>query len=154
MSKEVIVTALLVIATVVAVSIFIASMLPAIYDLSDTYASITNKLSNRIGTDIRVIFIKVNSSNVTFWAKNIGYNRISASMLNLSDVFIVSSNQSYHMTFSDSRISYNIENGDGDDYWEYGETLKVSINVSLDSGEYILTFVLYNGVKTSEIFSR
>ena len=154
MSKEVITTSLLVIATVVAVTIFAASMLPSVRDLLNAYSSLTNKLNDRVRTDIKIIFIKVNDTTLTFWAKNIGTNRIPLSLLNFSDVFIVSSDSSYHFVFSDSNVSYVIENNDGDDYWESGETLKVVIDVSLSSDDYSLIFVLYNGVKTSDVFSK
>ncbi len=154
MSKEVITTALLVIATVVAVTVFTASMLPSVRDLLNAYSSLTNKLSDRVKTDIKIIFIKVNDTELTFWVKNIGTNRIPLPMLNLSDVFVVSNNVSYHFTLSDSSISYVIENNDGDNYWESGETLRITINLSLSSDDYLLIFVLYNGVKTSDVFSK
>ncbi|ADB58437.1 hypothetical protein [Archaeoglobus profundus] len=154
MTREVITNALLVIATVVAVSIFTTAMIPSIRDMSNTYYSMTSKLGERVGTDIRIIFIESTDTSLTFWVKNIGTSRIAVPLLNLSDVFIVSNSTSYHFTLSDSSVSYSIENGDGDNYWEEGETLRVNIDVSLPSGSYILNFVLYNGVGDSEVFSR
>lgn len=154
MTREVITNALLVIATVVAVSIFTTAMIPSVRDMSNTYYSLTTKLKERVGTDIKIIFVEVTDNSLTFWVKNIGSNRIAVSLLNLSDVFIVSNTTSYHFTLSDSNVSYTIENGDSDNYWEDGETLEVNVSVSLDSGEYTLTFVLYNGIEDSEIFSR
>ncbi len=154
MTREVITNALLVIATVVAVSIFTTAMIPSVRDMSNTYYSLTSKLGERVGTDIKIIFVEVDDTHLTFWVKNIGSSRIAVPLLNLSDVFIVSNTTSYHFTLSSSSVSYTIENGDGDNYWEDGETLKVDISVSLESGDYTLTFVLYNGVEDSEIFSR
>lgn len=154
MTREVITNALLVIATVVAVSIFTTAMIPSVRDMSNTYYSLTSKLGERVGTDIKIIFVEVTDSSVTFWVKNVGSKKIAVPLLNLSDVFIVSNSTAYHYTLSDSNVSYTIENGDGDNYWEDGETLRVDVSVSLANGDYTLTFVLYNGIEDSEIFSR
>jgi len=151
MSKEVIVSALLVITSVVAVSIFATTMIPTISKMANTYSSLTTNLNEKISTDMEIIFVKANSSNITFWVKNVGLHRIPLSLLNLSDVFIISNNTMLHYTLSN--LNYVIENGDNDEYWEYGETLKVNIDVTLDSGNYLLIFVLYNGIKDTETFS-
>jgi len=151
MSKEVIVSALLVITAVVAVSIFATTMIPTIGKIANTYSSLTTNLNEKISTDIEIIFVKANSSGVTFWVKNVGLYRIPKSFLNLSDVFIISNATMHHYTLSN--LNYVIENGDNDEYWEYGETLKVEANITLDKGNYILMFVLYNGIKDTETFS-
>jgi len=151
MSKEVIVSALLVITSVVAVSIFATTMIPTISKMANTYSSLTTNLNEKISTDIEIIFVKANGSNVIFWVKNVGLHRIPTSLLNLSDIFIISNNTMLHYTLSN--LNYVIENGDNDEYWEYGETLKVNIDVTLDSGNYFLIFVLYNGIKDTETFS-
>jgi len=151
MSKEVIVSALLVITSVVAVSIFATTMIPTISKMANTYSSLTTNLNEKISTDIEIIFVKANESNVIFWVKNVGLHRIPTSLLNLSDIFIISNNTMLHYTLSN--LNYVIENGDNDEYWEYGETLKVNIDVTLDSGNYFLIFVLYNGIKDTETFS-
>jgi len=151
MSKEVIVSALLVITSVVAVSIFATTMIPTISKMANTYSSLTTNLNEKISTDIEIIFVKANKSSVTFWVKNVGLHKIPISLLNLSDVFIISNNTMLHYTLSD--LNYVIENGDNDEYWEYGETLKVNVNIALNSGNYLLIFVLYNGIKDIETFS-
>ena len=151
MSKEVIVSALLVITAVVAVSIFATTMIPTIGKMANTYSSLTTNLNEKISTDIEIIFVKANSSSVTFWVKNVGLYKIPKSLLNFSDVFIISNNTMYHYTLSN--LNYVIENGNNDEYWDYGETLKVEANINLDKGNYILVFVLYNGIKDTETFS-
>ena len=151
MSKEAIVSALLVITSVVAVSIFATTMIPTISKMANTYSSLTTNLNEKISTDIEIIFVKANNSSVTFWVKNVGLHKIPISLLNLSDVFIISNNTMLHYTLSD--LNYVIENGDNDEYWEYGETLKVNVNIALNSGNYLLIFVLYNGIKDIETFS-
>ena len=151
MSKEVIVSSLLVITAVVAVSIFATTMIPTIGKIANTYSSLTTNLNEKISTDIEIIFIKADSSGVTFWVKNVGLYKIPKSLLNFSDVFIISNNTMHHYTLSN--LNYVIESGDNDEYWEYGETLRVEVDMTLDKGNYILVFVLYNGIKDTETFS-
>ncbi|WP_042684531.1 flagellin [Methermicoccus shengliensis] len=161
MAREVISASILIIATVVAASAAIMVIIPSIRDLSGSYASLATNLNDKIETDAEIIFIMVNNStsyvNVTFWVKNTGNTRIPDALINRSDIFIYSDNKYLHFTPTDPEVSYTIENGDSDDYWEKSETLRFAIeNLDTDSlpqGEYTLAFVLYNGVGTSDLFS-
>jgi len=75
----------------------------------------------------------------------------------MSDIFFTSSTTYLHFTGSDTGVTFTIENGDGDEYWERGETLKVAVeNIDanqMPQDEYLLTFVLYNGVRANDYFS-
>jgi flagellar protein FlaG len=168
MAREVISTSILIIATVVAVSAAIMVIIPSIRDLSGSYASLAGNLNDKVETDIEIIFIKATPDatnttvSVSFWVKNTGSNDIPDALIQRSDIFIYSSDRYLHFTPTDTQVSYIIENGDGDTDWEKSETLKISIeNLSTDpnlsdslpSGEYTLTFVLYNGVEASDVFS-
>jgi len=152
MVREVIATSILVIATVIAVSSISIAILPTVRDLANSYISVSENLNERVKTDVDIIFIKANDTTLTVWLKNTGNTVISKDLIAMSDIFVVSKNSSYH--FALSSATYEITNGDGDEYWEKGETLMVQIDVSLPSNEYLLTFVLYNGVKVNEVFSR
>ncbi len=157
MAREVISTSILLIATVVAVSAAIMVILPAIKDLSHAYTSVAENLNERVETDIEIIFVKAvdngTAVDVHFWVKNTG-RTIHLDLVANSDIFITSQSSFLHLTLRDDSVSYALENGDGDDYWEKGETLRVSArNLQLNSGEYELTFVLYNGVKACDWFS-
>uniref|UniRef100_A0A7C3UGM8 Uncharacterized protein n=1 Tax=Geoglobus ahangari TaxID=113653 RepID=A0A7C3UGM8_9EURY len=152
MVREVIATYILVIATVVAVSSVSLAIIPTVRDLANSYISISEKLNERVKTDIDIIFISANDKSLTVWLKNTGNTVIPKDLIAMSDIFVVSSESSYH--FALSSATYEITNGDGDEYWEKGETMMIQINVSLPPNEYLLTFVLYNGVKVNEVFSR
>jgi len=152
MVREVIATSILVIATVIAVSSISIAILPTVRDLANSYISVSENLNERVKTDVDIIFIKANDTTLTVWLKNTGNTVISKDLIAMSDIFVVSKNSSYH--FALSSATYEITNGDGDEYWEKGETLMVQIDVSLPSNEYLLTFVLYNGIKVNEVFSR
>ncbi|MCS7118763.1 MAG: hypothetical protein RMH75_04470 [Archaeoglobaceae archaeon] len=152
MAKEVVTTSILMIAAVVAVTVAITVMMPAIRDLAHSYTSVSGKLSDRIQTDAEIIFIRTfsESKGVEFWIKNLGKS-LNVDLISRGDIFLYSEKSYWHIT----NFSFSIENGDGDDYWEYGETVKVSFEVEETlSGQYTLTYVFYNGVKISDIFSR
>ncbi len=156
MSREVITTSILLIASVVAVSVVIMTMIPSIRDLSNSYTSVSVKLNEKVTTDIEIIFVKASSSDdskvkVTLWVKNTG-RTLNLALVEKSDLFISSSLDFVHLTLKD--CYYNIENGDGDEYWEKGETLKiVTTDLTISRGEYEVTLVLYNGVKATDYFS-
>ena len=161
MAREVISTSILMIATVVAVTAAIMVILPTVKDLAHSYSSVSGNLNDRIETDMDIIFVKVVNTSTTvsvyFWVKNTGSKRIDMDLLNLSDIFFTSGSVYLHFTTSDSNVDMVIENGDGDRYWEKGETLRVTVQdidaTQMPEDEYLLTFVLYNGVKSSDYFS-
>lgn len=161
MAREVISTSILMIATIVAVSAAIMVILPTVKDLAHSYSSVSSTLNERVETDMEIIFIKVTSNttavNVYFWVKNTGSNRLDTDLISMSDIFFTSNSAYLHFTPSDPGVSFTIENGDGDEYWEKGETLKFSVEninaTQMPQDEYLLTFVLYNGVKASDYFS-
>ncbi len=158
MSREVISTSILLIATVIAVSAAVMVIIPTIRDLSHTYTSVAGNLNEKVETDMEIIFVKAvqNGENVDvyFWVKNTGETKIDLDLIARSDIFITSTSVFLHFTASDASVSYTIENGDSDSYWEKSETLRFNVtNLSLSSDEYTLTLVLYNGVKASECFS-
>uniref|UniRef100_A0A7C3MDI8 Flagellin n=1 Tax=Archaeoglobus fulgidus TaxID=2234 RepID=A0A7C3MDI8_ARCFL len=161
MAREVISTSILMIATVVAVTAAIMVILPTVKDLAHSYSSVSGNLNERVNTNIDIIFVKVSSDqsrvNVYFWVKNTGNTRLHADLIRMSDIFLTSSSAYLHFTASNTNVSFAIENGDGDNYWEKGETLRISIeNIEAEQmpqDEYMLTFVLYNGVKATDYFS-
>ncbi|AIY89708.1 hypothetical protein [Geoglobus acetivorans] len=152
--REVIETYILVIATVVAVSSVSLAMLPTVNDLAHSYVSLSNNLNDKVKTDFEIIFSSANDTQVTIWAKNTGDVSLSLDVINMSDVFITSSTDNYHYSFNSPEVQTSIVNGDGDSYWDKGETLMVSINTTLPQNEYSVVMILYNGVKASDVFSR
>ncbi len=161
MSKEIISTAILVIAAVVAASAAVMVMMPTVRDLSLSYSSMASSLNKKVETDTKIVFVKavdnVDNVSVNFWVKNTGSQELPQAELNNSDIFIYSDNEYLHFTVEDSKVSYEITNGDGDNDWEEGETINFCIedidSADLPSDEYTLSFVLYNGVESQDVFS-
>ena len=153
MAKEVVTTSILMIAAVVAATVAITVMMPAVRDLANSYVSVSGKLSDRIETDAEIIFVRVSSGSETridLWIKNLGKS-MDIGLLSRGDVFLY--NQSFYRHIRGFNVT--VENGDGDGYWERGETAKISFAIEEElGGEYTITYVFYNGVKISETFSR
>jgi len=152
MAREAIETSILVIATVVAVSSVSMALIPTVRDLANSYVSVSDNLNSKVKTSLEIILINSTDSQVTLWMKNTGDTPISKDLISMSDLFLTSKNSTRHYSLKDATVS--IVNGDGDDYWDKGETLMISVNASLPSDEYTAVFVLYNGVKASDVFSR
>ena len=157
MAKEVIVTAILIISSVIAVVAFVNAIIPSVYDLSNSYNSLANNMGDQLKTAIEIVFIHPDGNNVSVWIKNVGSTNIPISQLRYSDIFILSpsgySNPVFEST-SNPKWTCDLANGD-DDTWNRGETLKVSINFdTLQTGNYQMTFFLYNGVSASDKFSK
>ncbi|RLI79922.1 hypothetical protein DRP05_02400 [Archaeoglobales archaeon] len=160
MAREVITTALLAIASIIAVAALIKAAIPSIHSMAGTFNSLAENMEERIETNVDIIFISVNSGKDTvyIWVKNIGNNKIPVGYVNKSDLFIYSSSNYWHVLFNSASHptwDYEFENGDGDNYWETGETIKITVQFgsALSSDEYTADFILYNGISTSDIFS-
>lgn len=154
MAKEVVTTSILMIAAVVAVTVAITVMMPAVRDLAHTYTSISGKLSDRIETDAEIIFVRSSAFGektiVELWVKNLGKS-LNVDLIRKGDIFLYSDTSYWHIT----NFAVAIENGDNDNYWERGETLRISFEVNETlNGDYTVTYVFYNGVKICDVFSR
>ena len=159
MAKEVITTAILLIASVIAVVAFVNAVIPSVYELSNSYNSIAGTMEDQFKTDMDIIFVYPGENNVSVWIKNVGTSSIPLSKLNYSDVFVLSStnywNPGFESNFTPS-WNYTFVNGDlNGDAWNHGETLRAEINFdTLPSDSYQITFFLYNGVSASDKFSK
>lgn len=157
MSGNVITVALLTIASVVAATIMINSVYPSIGDMAGAFSSSARVTSERIQTDIKIINEVNNSDLVYVWVKNTGTKKIDLSLVEKTDVFFGKVNSFQFIPYNSSTQpgwNYTVANGDGDDYWDTYETIKLTINYStLSSGEYYINIVTYNGETASDYFS-
>ena len=161
MAKEVIVTAILLIASVIAVVAFVNAVIPSVYDLSNSYSSLADNMGDQFKTAIDIVFIYPNpaGNNVSVWIKNVGSTNIPLSKLGYCDIFVLSSSYYWNHRFESSTLqswNYTVVNGNDGDTWNRGETIKATIyfdNVSLPSNTTQITFFLYNGVSASDKFS-
>jgi flagellar protein FlaG len=161
MAKEVIVTAILLIASVIAVVAFVDAIIPSVYDLSNSYGSLADNMGDQFKTAIDIVFIYPNSAgnNVSIWVKNVGSSDIPLSKMRYCDIFVLSSSKYWNPVFESSnnpKWNYTLVNGNGGDSWKRGETIKASVyfDTPLPTNTTTqITFFLYNGVSTSDKFS-
>jgi archaeal flagellar protein FlaG len=161
MAKEVIVTAILLIASVIAVVAFVDAVIPSVYDLSNSYSSLADNMGDQFKTAIDIVFIYPNpaGNNISVWIKNVGSTNIPLSKLGYCDIFVLSSSNYWNPRFESSTYpswNYTLVNGKSGDMWNRGETIQASIyfdNESLPRNTTQITFFLYNGVSASDKFS-
>ena len=164
MAKEVIVTAILLIASIVAVVVFVDAIIPSVYDLSSSYSSLADNMGDQFKTAIDIVFIHPDTTetagnSVSVWIKNVGSTNIPLSKLRYSDMFLLSSSGCLNPGFESNTTplwDYTVVNGKGGDTWNQGETIKATINfgsTALPSNTTQVTFFLYNGVSASDKFS-
>lgn len=94
MAKEVIVTAILIISSVIAVVAFVNAIIPSVYDLSYSYSSLADNMGDQFKTAIEIVFIYPDldpvDPTVSIWVKNVGSTNIPLSKLRYSDIFVLS----------------------------------------------------------------
>ncbi|MGA2934880.1 MAG: flagellin [Methanomicrobiales archaeon] len=161
MSSETIVTAIFLITAVVAAGILTSQIFPAIYTVSGTVSSSTQKADQRMRTDIAIVNTFANESHYAqVWLKNVGSNRISESDLDMSTVWV-----NYQaLTHNDPSLpsdgwTYEIlENPNT--YWDPGETLHITmLSQKIPGGpggfgqDVIFQIALSDGTTRSETFT-
>ena len=160
---KVIVTALLVIASVTAASMVMISILPAI--TSGTSAAVESNAAqaDRIKTDIEILAVASNSTGtlIDAWVKNVGVARISA--IDRSDVFLIKSGTRFDSITYDSAGTTKTWTGDlheSSSSWSRGDTLHIQIVLlaasadELATGDHILQFSTPNGISGEKTFER
>jgi flagellar protein FlaG len=122
---------------------------PAITDSSGAIASVSDKVNDRIKSDIVIIQTGSSGSTITAWVKNVGTTQIST-IENCDILFGLQNNF--------SRIPHGNEGSDTP-YWEYQiegnetaweptNTIKLIIHLEStpSSGTYMLKVVIPNGI--------
>ena len=159
-----IVTAFMVIISVVASVLVFNSLYPAIQHSSDAMVVMKSRLDERMKSQVEIVHAsgELNSSgvwqdvngdsrfNVFFWTKNIGSSRISA--MDRVDVFFGPEGDFTRIPHQSTaggsypHWTYNIEN---DAHWNPTATLEVTVHFSatLASGRYFIKIITPNGVE-------
>lgn len=99
--NSVIVTGLLVVASVTAAAVVITTLLPSINESSQSVVRANREVATRIGTDIEIIAIAPDHSgqNIEAWIKNVGTVPIES--FARSDIFLVTPGQSFELMTHD-----------------------------------------------------
>jgi len=164
------VSALLVIAGVVAAVMVVNSVLPAISGSSNSIAQASAKVSDRIETQVSIVYATgeldttgtwqdTNSDSdfdITVWVKNVGNARILD--VGQMDVFLGRSGTFARIPYVDDagasypRWVYALENGDE---WENSVTAKITIHYSSTqaSDTYMVKVITPSGAYDEHYFS-
>lgn len=161
MAQNTISTAILIIAGVVATAALLNAMFPAIYGMSGTVSSVTQASGDRMKTSFKIISEGLDpqdSNTLHVYVKNTGRLKISGPNLAKTDVYFGSGSSIYRCTAGPSLPSwaYTIQDGNGDQNWDTGETLDVAITAeSYDfrADRQQVRLVAYNGVSIGDEFT-
>ena len=150
---KVLVTILLIVAGVVCSMVVVNAVFPMITRTSSAITDSVSRIDDRIKSDIEIIQVSDNSTDVYVWVKNVGTSKIGA--IDTSDIFIGPEGDF-------ARIPYG-EPGSPEPYWDYilendsswipTATLKITIHLeSAPSGTYYVKVVIHNGISGEQLF--
>ena len=166
MSAETITTALFLITAVVASAVLINAVYPVIAGMAGTFSTSTHESDVRIRTDFTIIatYASVSSGTAQIWMKNIGTEQISIRDIQRADLFGGATGNFNHLSHTSGLLGDNqwIETFtspeydlNGNQYWDSGETVKVSFKTSIPSAgnNMYFQFALPNGIWRSTEFT-
>jgi hypothetical protein len=149
---KIMVTLLLIVAGIVCSIVVLNAVYPAITGSSGAIIEATNKIDDRIKSNIRIIEMTHDGSDAYVWIKNTGVSRIDG--INNSDVFFGPEGNFDRITYGGSVApywEYEIEN---DERWNQSSTLKITVHSdSSISGDYFFKIVIPNGLSDQKFYS-
>ncbi|MDD1699549.1 MAG: flagellin [Methanoregula sp.] len=166
MSAETITTALFLITAVVASAVLINAVYPVISNMAGTFSSTTHESDVRIRTDFKIIatYASQSAGTAQVWMKNTGSEQISLAQIQQADVFCGAVGSFDHLAYT-SGIPGNNQWTEGfsspeydqnnNQFWDSGETLKVTAKTTIPSSGSKVTFqfALSNGIWRSIEFT-
>ena len=107
---------------------------------------------------ILLVYARNNSNVVKLWVKNTGMRALPPSLIEKSELMILSENEIHYLLFDGSPEYWNytlLNDHDLDGRWDPGETILLTAHLdsTLGRGDHEVSFILYNGVKCSSQFS-
>ena len=155
MPTAVVSTAILVIAGVIMASIFAAALISQTGAIDSAFKSASQNALNKMKTSIDIIYLTVNGSYFVAYVKNVGQKEISASELNMTDVYLGNDTTLKLYIYGESGTDiWNYTETVSDGVWEPGETIVMKIyNSTALEGPYYIKVVLPNGVSDEDTFT-
>jgi flagellar protein FlaG len=163
MAQEVLSSALLMIATIIASVALVNAVYPSIFTMTGSISMMTNSVDQRMKSEISVIFESSPNTNTLYvWVKNIGKTEIPQdSLQQYTDIFYGSGSgamsRAVYNGSENPKWAYSIESGsgDGDTSWDPGETIKMTITTTgeFTPGDHRVRIILPNKVYCEDTFS-
>lgn len=149
---KVLVTLILIIAGIVCSVVILNAAYPAITASSGAIADATSKIDDRIRSQVKVVEIASEDTDVYIWVKNVGSSSIGS--IDNCDIFWGPEGNFARITYGGSTApywNYVIENSTK---WGPTATIKITIHLSsAPSGEYYFKIVIPNGISDEKIYS-
>jgi flagellar protein FlaG len=161
MAQNIISTAILIIAAVIAVVALINGVFPSIYQMSGSMTSVSDASNDRMKTEIKIICESANQTDHTInvYVKNTGDQKITGQRIGMSDVYFGTGDAMERCGrdgTSGATWAYFIAEGNGDTTWDPGETLNIWIQTASHDfnipGQRVKV-MLYNGVGDEATFT-
>jgi archaeal flagellar protein FlaG len=161
MAQNVISTAILIIAAVIAAVALINGVFPTIYQMSGSMQTVSDASNDRMRTEIKIIYESANQTDnsMNVYLKNSGDEKVTAAHIGQSDVYF-GTGEAMERCSSDGSSgatwAWSIDGGNGDSAWDPGETLNLWIKTADHDfsvpGQRV-KIVLYNGVGDEATFT-
>ncbi len=156
---KVIVTGLLVIASVTAAVLVITTILPSISSSGQSVASAQREAADRMRTSIEIIAVSSNAAGtqIDVWAKNVGTKTITA--IDRSDVFLAHEGTRFDaMIYDQAGGSPNTwKTQEIEPTWSRGDTLHIiisGIDPTVGDGDHTLIVSTPNGITAEKSFQK
>jgi archaellum component FlaG (FlaF/FlaG flagellin family) len=139
---------------------FITAIYPPLTDGISSLISTTTNLCEKIETSIKIIEESNDRSSEYIWVKNTGSSPIP--VIENSDIFFGEINDFQRIQYDERQRhvpswNYVIENDDGNERWDPGETIQIEIKYlryrEPPKGDYYVKMILYNGISAEDTFS-
>jgi len=172
MPSNVITTAILIITGVTAATILLTGVIyPALFGINDTVTTLADRVSDKALMDITPVFTYVTGGyDIHILMKNTGNADIPLESLKQSEVYIISrdpdklSNDHSKTAFIRAPHKemggrdcweYSFPDEKNKNYWKGGETVNIDVSLArpLETGEYTVRFVMFNGYTIDDIIS-
>ena len=146
---------LLIIGAVIASLVLVNGLYPIIGRSNDAVIAISGQVNDRLQSDIRIIQVSDNASEIDFWVKNIGTVDVLA--VENCDIFYGPENDFERVSYAASGPPYpywSYEYEGAKTKWQPAGTLHVTIYVSSapGAGTYLIKVVLPNGISHETTF--
>ena len=156
---KVIVTGLLVIASVTAAVLVITTILPTISSSSQSVASAQREAADRMRTSIEIIAVSSNAAGtqIDVWVKNVGTKTITA--IDRSDVFLAQEGTRFDaMTYDQGGGPNTWKTELNEPTWSRGDTLPIIIAIDasdpVGDGDHTLMVSTPNGITAEKPFQK
>ncbi len=152
MAQEVLSSAILIIAAIIATTAIVSAVYPSLFAAAGSVTTVSDSANNRILTDVKIVMASTEGPGTLYvWVKNDGSTKVPESRIAYTDVYF--GDRGHMMKASGNstgvlRWTYALDDLNGDEDWGPGETLQITVTdgsgSSFTAGDHEIKLVLYN----------